>query len=308
MLFKDARDYQIIFLSLFLFLGISTRDWTLRVDLMLVVVLTCLSTQIFLSQLNRLIRTRMATDFPLYENLTSSYRVLESLLRRETLLTTFRFFQFLSTSSLKSALITTLGLCLLLRGNDYQTMAIAGGLAIASKFIFRVRGKHFFNPANFGIISALVLTNDAWVSPGQWGADGWYLLLFIGTGGMILSQVGRWDTSVAFLGVYISLEIIRNVWLGWTWDVLQHQLMSGSLLLFAFFMITDPRSIPNATISRLIWATSIAMLTFMLQHIFYVPTAMFWALFVLSPVTVLLDTTWIAPRFSWRRSFANIEI
>ena len=45
MLLQDVRDYQILFLSLFLFLGIGTRDWTLRPDLMLVVLVTCLATQ-----------------------------------------------------------------------------------------------------------------------------------------------------------------------------------------------------------------------------------------------------------------------
>jgi Na+-transporting NADH:ubiquinone oxidoreductase subunit NqrB len=180
-------------------------------------------------------------------------------------------------------------------------MAIAGCLSIGSKFIFRYREKHFFNPSNFGIISALILTQDAWVSPGQWGTDWGYLLLFLGTGGVILKRVGRWDTSMAFLLFYGSLETLRNFWLGWSWDVLQHHLMSGSLLLFAFFMITDPRSIPNATMSRLIWAFSLAILTFILQHSFYITTAVFWALFILSPLTVILDSVWLAPRFTWQK-------
>lgn len=214
----------------------------------------------------------------------------------------------MSNSSLKSAVITALGLCLLLRGNDPKTMAIAGCLAIASKFIFRFREKHFFNPANFGIISALILTHDAWVSPGQWGTDWCYLLLFLGTGGVILKRVGRWDTSLAFLLVYGGLEAIRNFWVGWSWDVLQHHLMSGSLLLFAFFMITDPRAIPNAAISRLFWAFSLAILTFILQHTFYLTTAVFWALFILSPLTLILDSVWLAPRFAWKKVEQVLEI
>jgi Na+-transporting NADH:ubiquinone oxidoreductase subunit NqrB len=47
-------------------------------------------------------------------------------------------------------------------------MMLAGSLAISSKFLLQVEKKHFFNPANFGIIAALILTPDAWVSPGQW--------------------------------------------------------------------------------------------------------------------------------------------
>ena len=286
MLFQDARDYQILFLSLFLFIGISTRDWTLKADLMLVVMFSCLLTQWLLYTLVTYLKKENKHNKPPNQVYDQFYHPLS----------------LMAISSLRSAGITALALCLLLRGNDYTTMAIAGCLAIASKFIFRFRGKHFFNPANFGIIAALIITNDAWVSPGQWGTDWWYLLFFAGAGGIILKRVGRWDTSAAFLLVYIGLEAIRNIWLGWSFDVFQHQLMSGSLLLFALFMLTDPRSIPNATISRLIWSITIAVLTFILQHQFYLSTAIFWSLFALAPLTTLLDLIWSAPRFSWQSS------
>jgi Na+-transporting NADH:ubiquinone oxidoreductase subunit NqrB len=210
--------------------------------------------------------------------------------------------QWFNLASLKSALITGLGLCLLLRANHFSTMLLAAGLAIASKFIFRVRGKHFFNPANFGIIAVLALTKDAWVSPGQWGTDWWYLALFLATGGLVLKKVGRWETSAVFLAVYTSLEALRNVWLGWDSEVLLHHLSSGSLLVFALFMLTDPRSIPNAVKSRIIWAMSIAILTFVLQYTLYLQTAMFWALFCLSPLTILLDSHYFFPRFTWLKS------
>ncbi|HAC65758.1 MAG TPA: Na+-transporting NADH:ubiquinone oxidoreductase, subunit NqrB [Cyanothece sp. UBA12306] len=273
MFWRDARNYQILFLGTFLSLGIFTRDWTIRPDLIAVITLTCLLTQMALNILfNR-------------NKLDKNQKKIDSLI----------FF-----NSWRSALITGLGLCLLLRANSYTTMALAASLAMASKFIFRVQDKHFFNPANFGIIAALTLTQDAWVSPGQWGTDWWYLLLFLGTGGMILKRVGRWETSATFLLVYTLLEAIRNYWLGWSWDVLQHQLMSGSLLLFALFMLTDPRSIPNATMSRLIWAIAIACFSFILQHLFYSSTAIFWALFLLSPLTIFLDNWRNAPRFSWK--------
>ncbi|MEH2453942.1 RnfABCDGE type electron transport complex subunit D [Nostoc sp.] len=262
MLLKDIRDYQILFLGLFLVVGIGTRDWTLRPELIAVAIATSLATQWILS---------LVTG---KEQMTN----------------------------LRSALITSLGLSLLLRADHWTTMAIAAAIAIASKFIFQVGDKHFFNPANFGIISALILTPDAWVSPGQWGEEWWYGLLFAGTGGMILQRVGRWDTTAAFLGSYSLLEAIRNLWLGWTWDVYWHRLMSGSLLLFALFMITDPRSIPNSRIGRVVWAVCIAGLTFILRNYFFVSTAVFWALFALAPLTILLDILWVAPRFAWQEA------
>ncbi|MUH01175.1 Na+-transporting NADH:ubiquinone oxidoreductase, subunit NqrB [Scytonema sp. UIC 10036] len=266
MLFKDIRDYQILFLTLFLILGIGARDWTLQPQFIIVSIVTCILTQWLLS---------------LVINHLSIVQNKEQ------------------TINLRSAIITSLGLSLLLRADHWTTMALAAASAIGSKFIFKVDGKHFFNPANFGIISALALTPDAWVSPGQWGEDWWYGLLFAGTGGMILKRVGRWDTTAAFLGTYAGLEAIRNLWLGWTWDVFWHRLMSGSLLLFALFMITDPRSIPNAKIGRIVWAVCIALLTFVLRNDFYISTAVFWALFAIAPLTVLTDILWSAPRFYW---------
>ncbi|OUL28215.1 RnfABCDGE type electron transport complex subunit D [Nostoc sp. 106C] len=268
MLLNDIRDYQILFLSLFLVLGIGTRDWTLRPEMIGVAIATCLLTQ----------------------------WILSSIISQEQKL------------NIRSALITSLGLSLLLRADHWTTMALAAVSAIASKFFFQVGNKHFFNPANFGIITALLLTSDAWVSPGQWGEDWWYGLLFVGTGGMIVQRIGRWDTTAAFLGSYSLLEAIRNLWLGWTWDVYWHRLMSGSLLLFALFMVTDPRSIPNARIGRIVWAFCIAILTFILRNYFFISSAVFWALFILAPLTLLFDAFWSAPEFSWLRKDRNTSV
>lgn len=268
-MFKDARHAQILFLSTFLILGISTRDWTLQPINIVVVIASCLLTQIIATAL------------------VSRKKQLPPEVRQSM------------GSSWKSGLITSLGLCLLLRTNSPLTMALAGSLAIASKFLFRYRGKHFFNPANFGIIAVLTLTQDAWVSPGQWGTDWLYLLLFAGAGGMILKQVGRWETSGVFLGVYATLEAYRNLSVGWNWDSYLHQLSSGSLLLFALFMLTDPRSIPNSRFSRVLWSTCIAFFTFFLQQQLFLPTAVFWALFLFSPLTMIFDSVWSAARFNW---------
>jgi Na+-transporting NADH:ubiquinone oxidoreductase subunit NqrB len=260
----DPRNYQIAFLGLFLLLGVSTRDWSLQLPVVTTAIMGCCLQQL----IAKAIFQPQENPFP----------------------------------SLRSALITSLGLSLLLRTGHPSTMLLASSLAIWSKFIFRWEDKHFFNPANFGIVAAIGLTGDAWVSPGQWGEDWWYLLLFMGAGAIVLKKVGRWDTSVAFLVAYAGMEAVRNLWLGWTWDVWAHRLMSGSLLMFALFMVTDPRSIPNAKNARLVWAVAIALLTFILRNYFYLPNAVFYALFIMSPVTILLDYLWVAPTFSWYKS------
>ena len=257
-LFRDPRDFQILFLLSFLTLGVWARDFTLRWDCVAAAILSSLIVQI----------------------------VSDRIWHNEN-------------PSIRSALITAISLCLLLRANSWMTMAIAGSISILSKFILRFDRKHFFNPSNFGIIAVLLLASDGWVTPGQWGEEIWFAMFFVGAGFLVVKKVGRWDTTAVFLLVYALLEAARNYWLGWTWDVYAHRLTSGSLLLFSFFMITDPRAIPDHVRGRILFACMVAGLSFVLRNYFFLPTAIFWALFVLSPITVLLDRLWAAKRFQW---------
>ncbi|NEQ43038.1 MAG: Na+-transporting NADH:ubiquinone oxidoreductase, subunit NqrB [Leptolyngbya sp. SIOISBB] len=288
---RDARDYQILFLSLFLCLGLATRDWTLKPEVIGVAIATAILTQTIFSLWHSYLSVSRAQTGELL--LPAAVSPNSRISRWQLTIANF-------SVNWRSPLISALGLSLLLRVDHLPTMALAAFVAIASKFLLKVEGKHFFNPANIGIIAALTLTHDAWVSPGQWGEEIWYALIFIGAGGMVLKRVGRWDTTAAFLGSYALLEAFRNLYLGWTWDVWMHRLSSGSLLLFALFMVTDPRSIPNARPARLIWALSIALLTFVLRNSFYMSTAVFWALFLLSPLTIALDRLWQSDRFAWK--------
>ena len=51
-----------------------------------------------------------------------------------------------------SALISSLSLTLLLRTDLAAIAALAALIAIASKFVIRLRGKHVFNPANVALV------------------------------------------------------------------------------------------------------------------------------------------------------------
>ncbi|MEQ8962439.1 MAG: hypothetical protein RLP02_31685, partial [Coleofasciculus sp. C2-GNP5-27] len=145
----DPRDYQILFLSLFLVLGIGTRDWTLQPQFIGVAIATCLLTQYISLRLWSIPRGNKAEGRG--QRAEGNNNGLDRQDRTGELIQS----SSLKTSliSLKSAMITALGLSLLLRVDQYSTMILAGVLAILSKFLFRFQGKHFFNPANFGIIS-----------------------------------------------------------------------------------------------------------------------------------------------------------
>lgn len=118
----------------------------------------------------------------------------------------------------------------------------------------------------------------------------------------MVRKVGRWDTTGAFLLIYAALEFGRNAMLGWTFDVFLHRMMSGSLLLFSFFMITDPRVIPDNRAARIVWTSLVAILTFILRNYYFLPTAIFWSLFALSPLSILFDQLFPAERFRWRQA------
>jgi hypothetical protein len=62
--------------------------------------------------------------------------------------------------SARSALISGLSLCLLLRTNRSELAILAAIFVIGGKFLFRVDGKHVFNPTNGGIVAMLLITNQ----------------------------------------------------------------------------------------------------------------------------------------------------
>ncbi len=202
--------------------------------------------------------------------------------------------------SIKSALITALGLSLLLKTNSPWLFLIAAAFAIGQKFLIKINGKHLWNPANFGIVLVIVLSGDAWISPGQWGSAA-LLVFIIGTAGLaVLSNIKRLDTGIIFIMTLAALEYGRVVlFLGWGHDVWLHKLCNGSLWLFAFFMITDPMTTPAARPMRIVFAMAVATVAFYLANFKFVNAAPFWVLFFATPLTPVLDYWMKAKPFGW---------
>ncbi len=155
---------------------------------------------------------------------------------------------------LRSPLITGLSLSLLLRANDPFLPAIAGFIAIASKFVLRIDGRHIFNPAGFAIVVLLLTSNGVWISPGQWGTGIWLAALIAFFAILVLQASQRSDMALFFLGSHAALLVARAHWLGDPLAIPLHQLQSGSLLIFTFFMISDPKTTPDSRFGRLLFA------------------------------------------------------
>ena len=203
-----------------------------------------------------------------------------------------------------SAIVTCCGLSLLLRSDTLWVHPLIAALAMSSKFLIRIRGKHLYNPANFGVIVAITLLPGAWVSPGQWGNDLALAVWFLMLGTLVAQRARRLDISWIFLGAFLGLVALRVALLGQSWAIWWHQLGNGALLLFAFFMISDPMTIPNRREARIAYAVIVAVGAIFWQYVLFRPNALIWSLFLLTPLVPLFDRWLPAAGFEWKRPSA----
>jgi Na+-transporting NADH:ubiquinone oxidoreductase subunit NqrB len=257
---EDPRYYQIFFLTSFLIYGILFLGWPINLGKYIILFFATISTQFFGNKL-------------------------------------FGFPQ----KNLASSVITALGLSLLLKTESLGIAYLAGVIAISAKFIFRFKGHHFVNPANFGLVIVVLFSQQAWISPGQWGFDG-TLFFLIGTlGGVVCSKAKRIDVALCFITTLFCLQFYRSIiYLGWPIDFLAQQFSTGSLLLFTFFMITDPISTPSGKVERRLWAIAIAVLSFYLSNFYFLNGAPIYALFILGFATPIIEAV---RQYSFKKYF-----
>lgn len=198
-----------------------------------------------------------------------------------------------------SALITSLSLTLLLRTEFVALAMLAAIIAIGSKFLIRVRGKHVFNPANVALVTLMLTSDYAWVSSGQWGsaAIGAFALACLGF--LVLTRAKRAETTIAFLAFYGMLLFGRALWLGDPLSIPVHQMQNGALLIFAFFMISDPKTTPNSPFGRVLFASIVAGIAFTIQFVFYVPNGPILALIASAPLVPLIDALLRGTHYRW---------
>jgi len=199
-----------------------------------------------------------------------------------------------------SVLISAMSLCLLLKTNDWYVSLLATFLTVISKYIFKFNKKHIFNPSAFGIIATILITKDAWLSPGQWGSNAVIFFGVVTLGTIVVTRVQKLDVSLAFLLTFIGLLYWRQIYvLGWPMDHFIHSISTGSLLLFTFFMISDPRTSPNHPIARIVWAVLIAAVSFYLAAFKWKYNTPVWVLVAAAPLVPLLDKIFKAAEFQW---------
>ncbi|NOQ35689.1 MAG: Na+-transporting NADH:ubiquinone oxidoreductase, subunit NqrB [Methylococcaceae bacterium] len=207
-----------------------------------------------------------------------------------------------------SAFITCFGLCLLLRSSNLWVHPVVAVLAMASKFTIRPFGQHLFNPANLGVVLGLALFPETWVTSGQWGSDLSSALWLIAGGFFIARNAHRIDITAYFLVIYAALFlIIRILWYGYPIAVFFHQFQNGALLLFAFFMISDPMTIPHQRTARLIHAAIVAVLAYIWQYWFYWNQGIVWGLFFATFLVPLWNHLFPAPHYQWQNNSGDTK-
>jgi Na+-transporting NADH:ubiquinone oxidoreductase subunit NqrB len=219
------------------------------------------------------------------------------------LLTQYGCTRFWHVSSFdpRSALISGLSLCLLLRTNYLSLALLAAVLGVSSKFLLRLNGKHFFNPTNFAIVALMAVTGNVWVSPGQWGNVAFFAFLMACLGGLVVNRASRSDVTYAFMTFYTMLMFGRSLWLGEPLTIPLHRLENGALLLFTFFMISDPRTTPNSRAGRIFFAFLVAYGAWYVQFRLFRTNGPLWSLAICSLTVPVIDRVLPAARYEWIR-------
>ncbi|MCC6494760.1 MAG: RnfABCDGE type electron transport complex subunit D [Propionibacteriaceae bacterium] len=172
-----------------------------------------------------------------------------------------------------SAMLTGNGIALVLRvnGTDHGDWWSLKGwhiyvatcvFAMASKALFRSRGRHIFNPSNLALVVAFLILGSDMVEPLDfwWGPMSWGLavaLVLVAVGGSMILWRGRLlSLALSFWAVFAGLLLLMGA-LGdhcmtarWSLqpmcgtDFARVVFGSPETVLFAMFMVTDPRTVP----------------------------------------------------------------
>jgi len=205
----------------------------------------------------------------------------------------------LETFDPKSALISGLSLCLLLRTHSLALALLAPVIAVASKFVLRRRGKHLFNPTNGAIVGLMLMSDRVWVSPGQWGNAAWLAFLVACLGGVVVQRAARADVTFCFILAWGAVLLGRATWLGQPPAIPLHQVQNGAFLIFSFFMISDPRTTPDSRAGRIVFAVLVAAGAGFVQFVLYRTNGLLWSLAAASLLVPVLDRLLPGPRHAW---------
>lgn len=215
----------------------------------------------------------------------------------------YTFTKFLTDKTFdpRSCLISALSLCLLLRTGSLGVAALCAFITIGAKFTFRFNGKHIFNPTNFGLIAVMLLFENAWVSPGQWGSAAVAGFFIACLGFLVVNRAERSDVTWAFMFFYSLLLFARAYWLGDPLSIPLHQLQNGAFLIFTFFMISDPRTTPDTRQGRILFALLVALGAYYISYVMFEVNGLIWSLGFFALTVPVIDMLFPGSKYEWEK-------
>jgi len=197
--------------------------------------------------------------------------------------------------NLASAYITGISVGILVRSPAYWPYALCSVISITSKYVLRVKGRHIWNPSNFGISVLLFLAPEAMASLSiQWGNNLLPILVIWVLGSIIIWRARRFHISATYVVSFLVFAFLRSWITGDPWQAEVAPLTGPMYQLFVFFMITDPKTTVRSRRGQCLVAFCVALAEFILRlsQVVYAP---FYALFFVGPAANLIEI-WLDSR------------
>jgi enediyne biosynthesis protein E5 len=159
-----------------------------------------------------------------------------------------------------SGLITGMSLGLLVESIPLWPFAVAPLLAISSKSVLQVNGRHIFNPSNFGLTALLLLFPVTVTTlPSQWSGSLLIVMIVLVVGGFSAFRVSRWDLVFSFVVGFCCMAFIENLVGHYGYAFVYGPLLGAAFQLFILSMITDPKTTPDTRRMRIVFGFSLAI-------------------------------------------------
>ncbi len=188
-----------------------------------------------------------------------------------------------------SAYISGISAGILIRSPYLWPYFFASFISILSKYVLRWRGRHLWNPTNFGVSAMLFLAPaTVTVLSIQWGNAVAPMVVIWILGTAITWRVGRLHISATYVASFLALSVVRSAITGTPWLATVAPITGPMYQLFIFFMVTDPK-----TTVRPVWAQCLVVFLVavveMLMRLAEVVYAPFYALFWVGAAAMVVE-------------------
>ena len=191
-----------------------------------------------------------------------------------------------------SAYISGISAGILVRSPFYWPYFLTSLISITSKYVLRFRGRHLWNPTNFGV-SAVVFLAPATVAvlSIQWGNVVAPMAVIWILGTVITWRVGRLHISATYVASFLLFSLVRAAMTGTPWLATVAPITGPMYQLFTFFMVTDPKTTVRSRWGQclVVFVVAFVEMLMRLNEVVYAP---FYALFVVGPIALLVEQWW----------------